>query len=66
MSLNLKYWRTRFFPKLKSLIYELICVKNDFYPETIKNYNGAIAMRKTFVQRVRKQQLHQFIYFKTS
>ena len=37
------------FPKLKSLIYELICVKNKFYPATVKNKNGAVAMRYLFV-----------------
>ena len=44
MSLNMKYWRARFTPKLKTLIYELICVNNNFYPATIINDNGAIAM----------------------
>ena len=34
------------FSKLKTLIHDLICVKNDFYPETIKNDNGAAAMIK--------------------
>ena len=43
MSLNIKYWRAKFPPKLKTLIYELICV---FFlnPATIKNENGAFAM----------------------
>ena len=30
MSLNLKYWRARFLPKLKSLIYEIVFVKKSF------------------------------------
>ena len=42
MTLNMKYWHAIFFPKFKTLIYELICVNKN--PETIKNDNGAIAM----------------------
>ena len=48
------------FPKLEFFIYELICVKNDFYPETIKNDNGAVVMRKFVLRRGRKQQLYKF------
>ena len=44
---------------LETLIHELICVKNNFNPESIKNDNGAVAMRKTFVLRKRSQQIHQ-------
>ena len=33
---------------------------NNFYPATIKNDNGAVAMSKLFVRRKRKQQLPQF------
>ena len=40
-----KYWRARF-SKFETLIHELIFVKSDFYPATIKNYNEAVAMRK--------------------
>ena len=32
------------FPKLETVIHGLIFVKNDFYPATIKNDNGVIAM----------------------
>ena len=60
MSLNIKYWRAIFFTKLKTLIHKLICVKT-IYPATIKNDNGAVAMRKSFVWRERKQQIHQFL-----
>ena len=48
------------FSQIKALIYELICVKIFFYPESIKNYNGAVAMRNYFVRRERKQKLHRF------
>ena len=48
------------FPHIETLIYVLICFKNDFYPATIKNDNGFAAMRKFFVRHERKQQLHQF------
>ena len=59
MSLNMKYWRARFFPKLKTLIHELICVKNNFYAETIKNDNGSVAMTRKCVWCERNQQLHK-------
>ena len=36
MSLNLKYSRAIFPPKFKSLIYELICVKNNFIQQPSK------------------------------
>ena len=39
----------------------LVCVKNSFYPATIKNENGAVVMRLYFVRHERKQQLHQFL-----
>ena len=61
MSLNMKYWHARFIPKSKSLIYELIYLKNMFYPATIKNYNRAVAMSIFLVRRKRKLQLHQFL-----
>ena len=36
MILNIKYWRAIFFPKLKTLIYELICVKMIFIHQPSK------------------------------
>ena len=59
MSLNMKYWRAIFTPKLKTLIYELSSVKHNFYPATIKIDNGAVAMRKYFMWYEWKQHLHQ-------
>ena len=59
MKLNMNNGRARFF-KLNTVIHELICVLNYFYPATIKNDKGAVAMGKTFVWRKQKQQLHQF------
>ena len=59
MNLIMKYWRARFFPKLKTLMHELIFFKHIVYPETIKNENGAFATRKTIVWRERNQHLHQ-------
>ena len=47
------------FSKFKTIIHELICVKNNFYPAIIKNENGAVAMRIFFVRHERIQQLHQ-------
>ena len=47
MTLNNKYWRARF-SNFETFIHKLIFVKNDYYPSTIKNDNGAIAMRKFF------------------
>ena len=32
------------FSKLKTLVHEPFCVKNNFYPETVKNDNGSVAM----------------------
>ena len=34
------------FSELKTLIHELICVKNNSYAASIKNDNRAVAMRK--------------------
>ena len=34
--------------------------ENNYHPESIKNDNGSIAMRKHFVQRERNQQIHKF------
>ena len=34
-----------FFSELKTLIHKIICVKNNYYPATIKNDNGDDAMR---------------------
>ena len=34
-----------YFSKLKTVIHELIFVKNDFYSKNIKDDNGAVAMR---------------------
>ena len=59
MSLNIKYWRAIFILKLKTLTYELISVKDNFYLATIKNDNGAIAMGIFFVRKKWKQQLYQ-------
>ena len=42
----MKYWRARSLPKLKTFINDLIFVKNNFYPATIKNDNGAVETRK--------------------
>ena len=53
------------FSKFKNLIYELICVKNNVYPATIKNDNESAAISKTTMRRKRKQQLHQFKKMKT-
>ena len=39
------YQGLQFPPKLKALIYNLICVKHIFYPATIKNDNESFAMR---------------------
>ena len=33
-------------PEFKNLIYALIFMKNNFYPESIKNDNGAVATKK--------------------
>ena len=38
-------WRAIFLSKFKTVIHEIVCVKNNLYPATIKNYNGAIAVR---------------------
>ena len=59
VTLNMKYWRANSPPKWKTLIYDLICVENNFYPATIKNDNGAVVTRIFFVQKKWKQQLHQ-------
>ena len=59
MTLNMKSWHAGFFSELKTLIHELICVINNFYPASIKNNNGAVTTRKSFVRREQKQQLHQ-------
>ena len=44
MTINMNNGRAIFSPKLKTVIHELIFVKNNFYPATIKNDNGAVAM----------------------
>ena len=44
MTLHMKKWARHIFSELKNLIHELICVKNIFYPASIKNDNGAVAM----------------------
>ena len=59
MSLNIKYFRAIISPKLKTLIYDINCVKNNVHPENVKNENGAVAMGIFFVQLEWKQQLHQ-------
>ena len=48
MSLNIKHLRDIFPPNLKTLIYEVICVNKFLYLATIKNDNGAVAMRNCF------------------
>ena len=48
MTLNMNDGRSKNF-KSKTVIHEIMCVKNIFYPETIKNYNGAVATRIIFV-----------------
>ena len=58
MALCIKNWRAIFF-KLKTLIHKIICVENSIDPESIKDYNTATAMTKTFVWRKRSQQLSQ-------
>ena len=42
MSLNMKNWRAIFISNSKDLMQELICVKNNSYPASIKNKNGGI------------------------
>ena len=41
----MKYWRA-ISPQTKTLTYELICVKYNFYPATTKNDNRAVLTRK--------------------
>ena len=53
-------WARQIFFELKTLINELIFVKNIFHPESIKNDNAAVSMRHKFLQRERSQQLHRF------
>ena len=55
----MKYWCTIFSQNEDLGIRANLC-KNIFYPATIKNYNEAVAMRNSFVQRKRKHQLRQF------
>ena len=50
MIFNIKYLARQIFPKLKTLIYELICVKNNMYPATIIKDNGAFVMRGEIVR----------------
>ena len=59
MILNMKIWARQIFSELKTLIHELIFVKNGFYPASINNDNGAIAMI-FFLQREWNQQLRRF------
>ena len=46
MTLNMKNGRVKNVSKLKTLIQDLICVKNNVYPASIKNDNGSVAMKK--------------------
>ena len=46
MTLNMKNGRVKNVSKLKTLIQDLICVKNNVYTESIKNDNGSVAMKK--------------------
>ena len=48
------------YSKFTTIIHELICVNNMFQPATIKNDNGAVAMRNFFVRHEQKQQLNKF------
>ena len=50
MCLNMKYWRTRF-SQIKGLDTRANLCKHNFYPATIKNDNGAFAMRSFFDTR---------------
>ena len=63
MTLNMKNWRAWFFFELKTLKHSIICVENNFYPASIKNFNGVIVM-KTFVWSKRNQKLHQLEKYK--
>ena len=44
ITLDMKDGRVRFSSKFKTVLHKLICVKNNVYPATIKNDNGAVAM----------------------
>ena len=59
MTLNMNNGRARYF-QIKDLNTRANLCKNIFNQEPSKNDNGAVVMRKTIVQRKRKQQLHQF------
>ena len=59
MTLNMKNGRTRFF-QIKNLNTRDNLCENSFYPETVKNDNGAVAMRNNFVRPEHNQQLYQF------
>ena len=50
MTLNMKMGASDF-SKLKTLIHEIIFVKNNIYPESIKNDNGAGTTRKKFAMQ---------------
>ena len=45
MILNLKYWRA-IFSQSEVLDVQANLCENNFYPATIRNDNGAVAMRK--------------------
>ena len=61
MTLIMKNGRARCPPKLKTLTYYPICVKNNFFPASIKNDNEAVTMRKRFVKHKQDHQLRQFL-----
>ena len=52
-------WARLFFSELKTLIHELIWVKNDFHPAPIKNNNAAIIISNKYVQHEWIQQHHK-------
>ena len=51
--------RVKFF-QIKDLNTRASLCKNNFYPDSIKNDNGAVATRNIFIQLKLKQQLYQF------
>ena len=59
MTFNMNNGRARFF-HIKDIDTRANLCKHIFYPETIKNHNGAVATRNVFVGCKRNQQIHQF------
>ena len=58
MTLNMNNRRARFFQTLGHNTRDNFC-KNNFYPATIKDDNGAFTTRNCLLQRKRNKQLHQ-------